>query len=339
MSGSMIPWCTFTFNPLSGCRHGCEYCYARKLVHRFSGDVRENKLHRERYRIENGIYVLDEPFDGPDGKRITAPFGFEPTYHRYRLHDLDKRKGGYNIFVGSLADLFGEWVPDYMLEEIFGVLRNPYINYLFLTKNPQRYREILEAGWLPSGDNYWYGTTITSNRDAEERLGAMTALEAEGCKTLISVEPLQERLAPELVKDICFSDWVILGAETGNRKEKPRVETRWVTDFLDVDPDVRAPVFMQKSLRDAAPEFLMEYPEILAENVEKTKLRSYADKNFGNCILCGEHGRKSEMVTLTARAGRGTKSLVMGFMHRNCLRGFCGAHGIPVPKVEGMENG
>ena len=25
-----IEWCTHTWNPVTGCRHGCPYCYARK---------------------------------------------------------------------------------------------------------------------------------------------------------------------------------------------------------------------------------------------------------------------------------------------------------------------
>ena len=31
-----IEWATHTFNPVTGCLHGCEYCYARRLVSRFA---------------------------------------------------------------------------------------------------------------------------------------------------------------------------------------------------------------------------------------------------------------------------------------------------------------
>ena len=30
-----IEWCSHTWNPVTGCKHGCEYCYARRMVSRF----------------------------------------------------------------------------------------------------------------------------------------------------------------------------------------------------------------------------------------------------------------------------------------------------------------
>lgn len=32
-----IDWCDSTWNPVTGCFHECEYCYARGIAHRFSG--------------------------------------------------------------------------------------------------------------------------------------------------------------------------------------------------------------------------------------------------------------------------------------------------------------
>ena len=40
------------------------------------------------------------------------PLGFTPTLHRYRLDDPQQWKQPRNIFVCSMADLFGDWVPD-----------------------------------------------------------------------------------------------------------------------------------------------------------------------------------------------------------------------------------
>jgi hypothetical protein len=40
------------------------------------------------------------------------PFGFAPTFHHYRLDEPSKLKKPSTIFVGSMADMFGEWVPD-----------------------------------------------------------------------------------------------------------------------------------------------------------------------------------------------------------------------------------
>ena len=30
-----IDWCDATWNPVTGCYHRCEYCYARRIAERF----------------------------------------------------------------------------------------------------------------------------------------------------------------------------------------------------------------------------------------------------------------------------------------------------------------
>ena len=63
-------------------------------------------------------HVLDEPeiecavFDPPSGYRGKVkpyPYYFSPTFHRYRLGEPQSWKKPRNIFVCSMADLFGEW--------------------------------------------------------------------------------------------------------------------------------------------------------------------------------------------------------------------------------------
>ena len=39
MNKSLIEWCDFTWNPVTGCQHGCLYCYAAKQANRFSGNM------------------------------------------------------------------------------------------------------------------------------------------------------------------------------------------------------------------------------------------------------------------------------------------------------------
>ena len=36
-----IEWCSHTWNPVTGCRHGCEYCYAQRIVSRFEPKIDE----------------------------------------------------------------------------------------------------------------------------------------------------------------------------------------------------------------------------------------------------------------------------------------------------------
>jgi len=115
------------------------------------------------------------------------PEKFTPTFHHYRLDDYISKKGR-SIFVCSMADLFGSWVPDIWIEEVFKACEKaPQHNYLFLTKNVERYCKY----GVPMTDNMWYGTSIT--REAEMCL--FNQLPAF-CNTFVSIEPILEDLKP-----------------------------------------------------------------------------------------------------------------------------------------------
>lgn len=105
MNRTKIEWCDYTWNPVTGCRHGCSYCYARRIAHRFNRS-------------------------------------FEPEFHEERLLQPRMVNKDSKIFVCSTADLFGEWVPRKWIEAIRLETKvcNRHI-YIFLTKNPARYAE------------------------------------------------------------------------------------------------------------------------------------------------------------------------------------------------------
>ena len=44
MNKSGIEWCDHTWNPITGCRHGCSYCYADKMSLRFCGNMKRNMV-------------------------------------------------------------------------------------------------------------------------------------------------------------------------------------------------------------------------------------------------------------------------------------------------------
>lgn len=173
------------------------------------------------------------------GKALVYPFGFEPTYHRYRLDYPKKLKMGNNIFVGAMADIFGSWVPEEWIREIMQTcLENPIHNYLFLTKNPKRYTEV---GVLAGLENMWYGTTITCDADRFNYLPA-------GGRVFVSIEPLLGDIATK--HNIMFRqvDWVIIGAETGRNKNKIVPEIEWIKNIVLEADNFGIPVFMKDSL-------------------------------------------------------------------------------------------
>ena len=273
--------------------------------------------------VENGCYELNEPFMNENGKQIVYPFGFEPTFHKYRLNILDKHKGGKNFFVGAMADLFGDWIPDAWLTDIFDVCTQHKLNnYLFLTKNPGRYLETT----LPAGPHFWYGTTITRNADLQ-RLEQLPRWR----KHFLSIEPLLENIffAPEDWKDI---HWIIIGAETGNRKEKVAPKFDWVkTIVLNADTN-GIPVFMKDSMIPVVGEKNMrrDFPPELTdkETSEKRQQKKYAE-----CAECKKRYKRSEMVTLSARVGRydpnsPLPTKVLCAMCRPCYVDWCTQRGI-----------
>lgn len=257
MNKTKIDWCDSTWNPVTGCLHGCEYCYARETVKRFGGWTWGYiPLHDEVVKNNLPYRVLDNPLsvERNSGKRAKAPYPYDfiPTFHRYRLNDYISKKGR-NIFVCSMADLFGTWVPDNWIEEVFMVCdRAPQHNYIFLTKNPKRYVELAEKGILRCSDNMWYGWSETNNN----RHGLLCF--PKPINTFVSVEPILEPVRPSL------EDWVIVGAETGKRKDKVIPKREWIEQVLEDCRNVDIPLFMKSSLADIWGEpLIQEFPRKL----------------------------------------------------------------------------
>lgn len=119
-----ISWTDFTWNPVSGCLHGCPYCYMNPLWRRF-----------------------------PD----LANFQFKREYLKDRFPKKPSR-----IFVGTSTDMWGLWVPRRWIQKVLDVVRgNPQHTFLFLTKNPEKYGQfdLPGNGWygvtVESADLYF----------------------------------------------------------------------------------------------------------------------------------------------------------------------------------------
>ena len=256
MEKTQIDWCDSTWNPVTGCLHGCEYCYARGIANRFSGGG-------EKWSDDN-LFVLNEKFYAEESEKAEPyPYGFMPTLYRYKLNEYVNKKGR-NIFVCSMADLFGEWVPDSWIEEVFTACKNaPQHNYLFLTKNPDRYAALLDKGILDTSSNMWYGASVTNETQLIKAAKAFGNLNCS-TKTFLSVEPLLEDITTTEYWNDCivstYMDWVIIGAETGRRKDKVIPEREWIRS-ITFDCRDEIPVFMKSSLSDIWGESLIqEFP-------------------------------------------------------------------------------
>ncbi len=258
-----IDWCDSTWNPVTGCLHGCEYCYARRIAERFGlpyapelGDPgMEGARKRDSINGMDTMLELQKPYI-KDGRKQPYPMGFLPTLHRYKLADPQKWRKPRSIFVCSMADLFGEWVPDEWIAAVFKACEAaPWHRYLFLTKNPARYIDLAKKGLLPR--KHWYGYTATS----QSKLWTFDHADECPCENLfVSIEPIMEEMHP------CFSthtpaDWVIIGAETGTGRGRITPEKAWIDSIADECKYSGRPIFMKESLRDLmGDDFRQEFP-------------------------------------------------------------------------------
>ena len=302
-----IGWCDYTWNPITGCLHGCEYCYARKIAERFGGYSKRSAIEYGNtytaYSSNAIICKLDVPLlkDTPRGEQIAPfPFGFDPTFYKYRLGEPAKVKIPSKIFVCSMADLFGEWIPDEWIKEVFEACEAaPQHSYIFLTKNPERYGKLNGKNhrydWSFVKENWWFGMTITGNGDIDK----LRHLPYGHTNTFISIEPLQGNidlnfyLPKESTKYKCsycghlanyysshcqhcnkedgYSgsfrkhpiNWVIIGQETGNKAKPTKPE--WVQSIIDQSRVAGVPVFVKSPLFRQFP--IQEWPEGLRKEI------------------------------------------------------------------------
>lgn len=326
MRKSKIEWTEYTWNPVTGCYHTCGYCYARTLTKRFAGDVRLNLSNSQCVCVKDGsqpLYELTEPFKATSGRTISFPFGFTPTLHKYRLDWLDNLKTGARVFVCSVADLFGEWVPDKWIESVFSACdKYPRHHYLFLTKNPKKYYELLNAGKLSKKSNMWYGYSYTKR-------GCETFTNRE-VNTFVSMEPLLEDIADDFFFDGMGwpnPNWVIIGAETGQNRNKVIPKIEWINKILKYCDNFNIPVFMKDSLISIVGEENMrrEIPDEMKQTVLSEKREQ---KLCTDCYKCKKHKKKSEMTAISIRKGRRGEAKTIAYACDNCMPEFLKGLGI-----------
>lgn len=269
-----IDWCESTWNPVTGCLHGCEYCYARRIAERFGANQMPifadyPVLHEPVRCTDTYAYMRDAGISA--GKIQPYPFGFLPTFYRYKLDEPQHWKKPRNVFVCSMADLFGHWVPDEWIAEVLKACdAAPQHRYLFLTKAPSRYEKI--SSLMPSWEEMYleksrpvmmFGASATDD--------AMMAVAYKSNAEWVSVEPILEPIEPEWFISSSGSngdystfrrwEWVVIGAETGKSKHRTVPNKEWVEGIAQVCKKYGTPVFMKDSLRDLMKgSFRQEFP-------------------------------------------------------------------------------
>lgn len=178
-----ISWAAWSWNPVTGCLHACAYCYARELATKPS--------YAATYPVGFTPLFHHERLDAPANTNVPADAASDPRRKR--------------VFVCSMADLYGKWVPDEWICAVHGAcIANPQWDYLFLTKFPSRYIDLD----LPA--TAWVGTSVDTQRRVAIAEHAFRQINGVRVKWL-SLEPLLEPLA---FSDLSMFDWVVIGSQT-----------------------------------------------------------------------------------------------------------------------------
>jgi len=233
-----IEWCDLTINPITGCLNNCgPWCYARGYARRLAG--------------------MERKHSGSTGYPTTGD-PFRPTFHPDKVQQILSLKGeGKRIFLDSMGDWFSPGVEfDWIWQVVGAVKQKPEHTFLVLTKRPDRIGEVLERLDVPA--NLWLGTSITKQGDLERV--EWLKKHVSGHKFL-SIEPLHGPIDV----DLTGIGWVIVGAETGNRRGKIEPNPEWVESIRKEVDRLGIPVFLKDNLRPFLPagcSHLQHYPSL-----------------------------------------------------------------------------
>jgi protein gp37 len=190
-------------------------------------------------------------------QRFTSAFpaGFTPLFHTERLtapaNTVIPRKhvgdpAWLRVFVCSMADLYGRWVPQEWIEQVHAAeLANPRWEYLHLTKFPARYVGLD----VPAGA--WLGTSVDEQPRVRLAEDAFRQLAGKGKIRWLSLEPLKADLR---FTDLSMFDWVVIGAQTETRQPTGSVPgfappLEWVLRLTDQAREAGCRVHWKPNLR------------------------------------------------------------------------------------------
>jgi len=186
-------------------------------------------------------------------RRIYARFHYDPEI---RLDEKEllapyKLKRPSRIFCGSTIEMFHQDIHGDWLRQIVKVIKeNPHHVFQFL------YHFSPHRGVFPY--NCWLGLTVTSYIDAQKAL--MFSETYPDHLKFISFEPLlgDPNIPEEVFENI---DWVIIGAETGNRKGKIEPRKEWIAKLLNAANMYDLPVYTKHNLKPYWSRERKEFPK------------------------------------------------------------------------------
>jgi protein gp37 len=210
---SRIEWTHHTFNPWWGCVRvspACKYCYADTWARRVGHKVFGN---------------------GAPRRFLSEAYWKQPLAWHREAAQAGRRE---RVFCASMADVFedrDELNP--WRARLWDLIdRTPNLDWLLLTKRPQHVGDMVPWGqkWP---FNVWLGTTVETQRWAEERLPVLLQYPATvrflSCEPLLGPLDLRPWLKPD--ENGRAVDWIIAGGESGPHARPPNPD--WLRSLRD----------------------------------------------------------------------------------------------------------
>jgi protein gp37 len=217
----MVSWAAWTWNPVTGCLHDCGYCYCPEIVNArpklYPAGFKKGVFHHER-------------LDAPAITKVPEAAKQDPRLKR--------------VFVVSMGDLYGGWVPDEWIEKVHAsCTANPQWDYLLLTKNPRRY-----VG-LKVPPTAWAGATVDEQKRVRVAEDAFRQIKDVRVKWL-SLEPLLEPLE---FSDLSLFDWIVIGAQSATKQSHGSVPEfappfEWVARIVAQAREAGCRIYMKPNL-------------------------------------------------------------------------------------------
>lgn len=224
MKKTKIDWCDSTINCVFGCPNNCEYCY---------GNVMNKRFHFcKDWKVPE--WKPEHLKDFESGKR---------QHEKYE-------KLGKSIFIDSMSDI-GTWKQEWFNKVMKAINDNPQHRYIALTKRYDDFIKLSDSAGVGSN------STVRANVEPIETLYVGTSVTTQvqydkyttqfpDFPDFFSIEPILE---PIKLVDYAIPHTLIIGAETGNRKDKVIPQKEWIDSLVRQADKHNCVVFMKKSLR------------------------------------------------------------------------------------------
>lgn len=263
MNNTGIEWCDYSSNVIryrnadgktvwacAKVSDGCKNCYSEATAHRYR---------------KGGPFTLQQVrkvtpyFDEGEAKKLLT----------------SKKLSGKRVFIGDMTDVFGEWVPFEILDQLFAVFAlRPDVTFQVLTKRPQRMAEYLNQSYMPGAicdtailkfrkylhesewkehesgtykklvgptwplENVWLGCSVEDQPNADSRLPHLR--ECPAAIRFLSVEPLLSKIRLNLDG----IDWVIIGGESGPHARPCDID--WIRSIVEQCKEADVAVFVKQ---------------------------------------------------------------------------------------------